>query len=81
MLSAFVILSAIGMACASGGTDDLARFLPTDEAVPGWARQGAPRVFSRDDIYELVDGQAEAFFAYGLTHATLARYVGPQGTG
>lgn len=81
MLSALVILSAIGVACASGGTDDLARFLPTDEIVPGWTRQGTPRVFSRDDLYELVNGQAEAFFAYGLTHAALARYMEPQGTG
>ncbi|PWH18863.1 MAG: hypothetical protein DDG58_05950 [Ardenticatenia bacterium] len=76
-----VVLFAIGVACAGGGPDDLARFLPMDEVVPGWARQGAPRVFARDDLYELVDGQAEAFFAYGLTHAALARYAGPEGTG
>lgn len=81
MLSVLLILCAIGVACAGGGSDDLARYLPGDDAIPGWTRQGAPRVFARDDLYELVDGQAEAFFAYGLIQAALGRYAGPQGSG
>ena len=81
VLDVLLTLSVIGVACAGGVADDPARSLPTDDVIPGWARQEAPRVFTRDDLYELVDGQAEAFFAYGLTHAALARYAGPQGTG
>lgn len=76
-----LILGIIGVACVGGVTDDVARFLPGDDAVPGWKLQGAPQVFSRDDLYALVDGQAEAFFAYGLSQAALARYAGPQGSG
>ncbi|MDW8070543.1 MAG: DUF6599 family protein [Anaerolineae bacterium] len=70
-----------GVACLGSGADDLARFLPGDDVVPGWTPQGAPRIFARDELYELVDGQAEAFFAYGLTQAALGRYAGPQGHG
>jgi hypothetical protein len=76
----FSLLLIAGGACTGGVPDDVTRFLPADNTIPGWTRQGEPQFFSSDNLYELVDGQAEAFFAYGLTHAALARYVGPQGT-
>ena len=76
-----ILLGIIGVACAGGVPNDLARFLPGEDAIPGWTRQGAPQVFTRDDLYALVDGQAEAFFAYGFEQAALGRYAGPQGSG
>lgn len=79
--SLLLILGIIGVACAGGVADDLTRFLPRDDVVPGWTRQGTPELFSNENLYALVDGQAEAFFAYGFEQAALGRYAGPQGSG
>jgi len=75
------ILLILGVACLGSVPGDIARFLPASDAVPGWTRQGDLRTYSSDNLYELVDGQADAFLAYGFAQAALGRYVGPQGTG
>jgi len=43
-------------------------------AFPGWTPAGPIEVFDRENIYDLVDGQAEAFFAYGFEQVAVRRY-------
>jgi len=43
-------------------------------AFPGWTPAGEVELFDRENIYDLVDGQAEAFFAYGFEQVAVRRY-------
>lgn len=53
---------------------DLARVLPVDDAVSGWAAVADVAIYSRETLYNLVDGQAESFFAYGFEQVAVQRY-------
>ena len=56
---------ALGCACF---------FLPLGQAaeladcslVPGWRQEGAPRHYTAENLYEYVDGSAEAYLLYGF---------------
>lgn len=48
--------------------------LPDEAAVPGWKKNGAPRVFTRADLYGYIDGGAELFFEFGFDRLTLQKY-------
>lgn len=53
--------------------------LPDGAAVPGWTKNGTPRVFTRADLYGYIDGGAELFFEFGFDQLTLQKYKkGPQ---
>ena len=41
----------------------------------GWTRSGAVRSFDKDTLFDLVDGEAEAYFPYGFQTATSANYT------
>ena len=47
---------------------------PSADAVPGWTRSGAVEVFDQENLYSLVDGQAESYFAYGFEQVAVGRY-------
>jgi hypothetical protein len=66
-------------ACAPAPASTPADYLPAPDAVAGWTRTGAPQTFTPETLYDLVDGQAEAFLAYGMDSAALGRYSGPDG--
>ena len=51
--------------------------LPGSGAVPGWATSGKTETFSPDTLFDLMDGQAEAFFVYGFEQAATSTYAGP----
>jgi hypothetical protein len=40
----------------------------------GWALVGPPQVFVPDNLYDLVNGQAEMFFAYSFEQVTVGEY-------
>jgi hypothetical protein len=44
------------------------------DALPGWVPDGEVRVFDRETIFHLVNGQADVFFAYGFQQVALRRY-------
>jgi hypothetical protein len=52
----------------------LAEVFPGDDAVPGWAISQGRTSYNRDNLYNLVDGQAESFFAYGFEEVAVQRY-------
>jgi predicted choloylglycine hydrolase len=57
----------------------LAKVFPGADAVPGWRSEGRVEVFDRENLYDLVDGQAEAFFAYGFEQVAVRRYKNAEG--
>jgi len=57
----------------------LAGVFPGADAFPGWMPAGDVEVFDRENIFDLVDGQAEAFFAYGFDQVAVRRYESAEG--
>jgi hypothetical protein len=57
----------------------LADVFPGADAVSGWVPSGDVEIFDRENIFDLVDGQAEAFFAYGFEQVTVRRYENVEG--
>jgi hypothetical protein len=53
--------------------------LPASEVPAGWTRSGETQTFDEENLYDLVDGQAESFFAYAFESVTVQTYEGPDG--
>lgn len=47
--------------------------------LPDWLPTGKVKVFDRDNIYDLVNGQADAFFAYGFEQVVVQSYENAEG--
>jgi hypothetical protein len=54
--------------------------LPGTGAMPGLAPAGGTEIFDHENIFDLVDGQAETFFAYGFEQVAVRRYVDAAGS-
>jgi hypothetical protein len=52
-----------------------AALLPAESAVPRWKKTGAPRVFTKADLYGYIDGGAELFLEFGFDQLTLQKYA------
>jgi len=54
---------------------------PGADAFPGWtlAGEGEVRLFDRENLYDLVNGQADAFFVYGFEQVGLQDYENGKG--
>jgi hypothetical protein len=53
--------------------------LPDTDALTDWTLSGE-EVFDSENIYDLVNGQADAFFAYGFEQVTVRNYENEGGT-
>ena len=73
-----LVLLATGCAPATHEVSTLTNALPGPDIVSGWAPEGDVQAFSVDTLFDLVNGQAESYFAYGFEAAADGRYRGPQ---
>jgi hypothetical protein len=73
-------LAAWLLAGCSGTVASPAEFLPGSEVPGGWTRTGETQVFDAENLYDLVDGQAEAFFAYAFESVAVQTYENPGGS-
>ncbi len=62
-----------------GDPIDQAALFTGADAIPGWAASGGLRTYTRDNLFDLVDGQADSFFVYGYQQTTVKRYKNAQG--
>jgi hypothetical protein len=60
-------------ACGSKPTAP-ADFLPPAGAVANWTPAGEVRLYNRDNLYDMVDGQADSFFVYGFKQVAAQNY-------
>ena len=58
---------------ACGGSEPTATFFGV-EVPPGWSPSGETEVLHRENLFDLVNGQADAFFAYGFEQVSLQQY-------
>jgi hypothetical protein len=49
------------------------------DAIPGWTPTAGLKTYTHDDLYSLVDGQADAFFAYRFKQVAVRRYKNAEG--
>jgi len=59
---------------------DLSRLFPAANAIPGWGIVQEMKSYDKTNLFDLVDGQAESFFAYGFERVTVQRYQNADGT-
>jgi hypothetical protein len=74
LLWPFLILLLTG--CGDEPTGMTALF-PNSPA--GWTETGTIQIFDRENLFDLVDGQAEAFFAYGFEQVAVQSYENGDG--
>ncbi|MGE5141131.1 MAG: DUF6599 family protein [Rudaea sp.] len=53
-------------------------FKGTDR-IAGWTSSGEARFYNPENLFDLVDGQADAFFAYEMQQVAVRRYENPDG--
>ena len=52
---------------------------PDRDAIPGWAPVDEVQVFDSDNLYDLVNGQADSFFVYGFEQVHVQTYESAAG--
>ena len=61
------------LAAATGPGADLARLLPDE--IAGWKPSGPDRAFTRDTIFEYMDGAGETYLGYGFRRLLVREYA------
>ncbi len=59
---------------APARTSALLVLLPTNDEVPGWRPDGTPKTASAATLWELINGAAENYLAFGFREAVSARF-------
>lgn len=77
------LLVLIGLLLAAGCRQStpatsfsLTAAFPDAGAIPGWTPDGDVATYDSDTLYDLVDGQADAFFAYNFEQVAVRSYIG-----
>ncbi len=71
-----VLVTCLGLAvlprpCSAA---DLASLLP--DSVAGWRLQGKPASYTRDTLFDYIDGGADFYLGYGFRRVLVAEYTG-----
>lgn len=76
--ASWILLVLLLAACASSPSPP-ADLLPASGTVPDWSLAGEAQVFDPETLFDLVDGQAECFFAYNFQRVTVQDYQNTTG--
>jgi hypothetical protein len=74
LLAVSIVLS--GLAAAAEGEPEV--FLPQSCAA-GWVAEGKPAIYSPENLYKYINGEAELYLPYGFERAATVLYAGPAG--
>ena len=75
-----LVLALVATGCAAGQGDPIADALAAAGGRPGWTLVGEAQTFDSQSIYNLVNGQADSYFAYGFEQVGAASYQNEEGT-
>lgn len=53
-------------------------FQPLPSCIPGWMIEGTIARYTKDTLYEHINGESELYFPYGFSRADSARYISPK---
>jgi hypothetical protein len=62
-----------------GGQPAPGDVFPGEDAIPGWAQVVEVQTFDAENLYDLVNGQADAFFAYNFQQVAVQTYESTNG--
>jgi hypothetical protein len=80
MLLALVISGcAAPTPAATQAAPDLISLFPAEDSVPGWSVSQKAEAYNHENLFNLVDGQADSFFAYGFENVAVQRYQNDSG--
>ena len=72
--SYFALLALLAVGCSRSEIDPLAAVLPGADVVAGWAPAGDVVIYDQESVFDLVNGQADAFFAFGFDRVAVQHY-------
>lgn len=72
-------LAMLLLAATCGRPEPVQDLFPDRDAIPGWMPVDEVQVFESDNLYELVNGQADSFFAYGFEQVHVQTYENAAG--
>jgi hypothetical protein len=62
-------------AAAAAAAVDVVGALPPSGAVTGWQAEGKPETYTRDNLWDFIDGGAEYYLAYDFRKVVAQRYT------
>jgi len=74
VVAVVVIVVLGGCAAPAAKPFSPASAMPAGNAVAGWAPSDQAQAYTHDSLYNLVDGQADSFFAYNFQQVVVGRY-------
>ncbi|MFN2167376.1 MAG: DUF6599 family protein [Anaerolineae bacterium] len=75
---AFLLLLSFLAGCGTAPASLVGAF-PGDSDLPDWTPVGETETYDQENLFDLVDGQAEAYFAYGFEQVATRRYENGEG--
>jgi len=75
------MLLGTGLIAACAGSPELtpAHFFPRAGEVPGWRPSGETQRYTRENLFDYMDGEAEMYFVYGFEEMLMQEYLGDEG--
>ena len=71
-----LLVASCGQKATPPAAVSLRDVFPAADAVPGWTRDGDLETYVSDTLYDLVNGQADAFYAYNFEQVAVQSYAG-----
>jgi hypothetical protein len=72
-------LLILSVLTACGGEYELGEALPGEGDVAGWIPTGEVQLFNAENLFDLVDGQADSYYAYAFEQAAVQSYENGSG--
>ncbi len=74
------VLSALFCACTTRTPEFGDALFPKQGFAPGWAAASPVKTFTRDNLYDHIDGEAELYYPYGFLRVASLTYVNGENT-
>jgi len=55
--------------------NDIYKYLPREDELPGWKKDGSHLVYSGEDLFLYINGGAEIYHEYGFRHVIVQDYI------
>jgi hypothetical protein len=80
ILTSILLLALVAVGCGGNQAPSLTSIFPGANAAGGWQPADEVQTYNSETIFNLVDGQADAFFAYGFEQVAVRSYHNASGT-
>lgn len=75
----FVLMFTAALTACGGGSSSLGDYFPEMTDSPDWQPTGELHTYDEETLYDLVNGQADAYFAYGFEQVAVQSYEDAEG--